>query len=471
MALRRFNPFAGLPNPRAVWAWTMYDAAAQSFTLLVNTLLFSVYFKQVILRGTPSGSADSLWSIVVAGSMLVVVIGSPILGALADERGLKKFFLIAVGLVCSLCTIALGFTGPGDKWLAIALYAPANAAYAFSNVFISSFLTQLATKDNVGRISAMGWGLAYVSNFVLLPCTLLAMQFGGLAPAEHWGPLISGAGVWYLLLMIPTMLYLHEAAGPANRASLTKIAAASIGRLLQTARDAAHYRQLLVFLLAFFVYNLGVQVVVYFSSLIVTDYGLTGMRLVEYMLVITLFAGISAWITGKNQDRWGHRRTITIWLAVWIINTLAFIALPLIGGGSPTTASTATATAASSTPAAPAGAWLLWIAGCGVGLGLGGIGTASRAIVGAFTPRHKAAEFFGLWGMVFKLALLVGVGVFGPIRSAGGDIVAFTALASTFVIGLLILLTVDEHAGQQAARAAEAQAARNSPPAATGRNA
>lgn len=157
----KLNPFAGLPNPKTVWAWGMYDLANQSFTLLVNTLLFAVYFREVIVvddvqRGT------SLWGIVFAASMLLVVIFSPLLGALADSRGLRKAILVGTGVCCASLTIGLGFTGPGLVVLAIVLYIPANFCYQIGENFLASFLPSISTPRNIGRISATGWAMGYV---------------------------------------------------------------------------------------------------------------------------------------------------------------------------------------------------------------------------------------------------------------------------------------------------------------------
>ena len=86
------NPFRGLDNPKTVCAWGLYDLANQSFTLLINTLLFSIYFKEVVVGVDSKG--DSLWGLTFSGSMLLVVLASPLLGAVADCRGWRKNFLV-----------------------------------------------------------------------------------------------------------------------------------------------------------------------------------------------------------------------------------------------------------------------------------------------------------------------------------------------------------------------------------------
>lgn len=162
--LTRLNPFARLPNGRVVWAWGMYDLANQSFTLIINTLLFSIFFKEVVVGvGTPQSAArgDSLWSITFASSMLVVVVLSPFAGALADARAWRRRFLLGTGLVCVALTCSFAGLGPGMIVLAIALYIPANVAYQLGENFLASFLPSVSTSRNIGRVSGIGWAMGY----------------------------------------------------------------------------------------------------------------------------------------------------------------------------------------------------------------------------------------------------------------------------------------------------------------------
>ncbi|MGQ0628263.1 MAG: MFS transporter [Phycisphaerales bacterium] len=428
------NPFRGLPNQREVFAWTMYDAASQSFTLIINSVLFGVFFKRVVMAG--SADADRAWSLMIAVSLLAVCVLAPILGTIADEKGLRKPFLMFSCVVCSACTFFLGFVGPGNEGWTAALYMPANFAYAMSNVFLSAFLPQVATPATMGRVSAIGWGSGYVSSLVMLGLAAGCMVAFDWEEPARWGPLIAGAGVWYLLLAIPTMVGLFEKRTPPQFPPGTNLVLVAVRRLGQTVREASRFRQLLVFLSVFFLYNLGVQTVVYFSAIIADDFGIEGSRLVLFMLPVSLCAGIGAVLTGLYQDRIGNRRTVMIWLAVWVVTSLAFIFVPHPPGPG------------ERSPLE----WVLWVASSAIGLGLGGIGTAGRAMVGAFTPASKTSEFFGLWGLSYKLAALVGAGGFGIVKTQYGNTIAFSVLSAVFVLGFGLMLLVDERAGIAAAQ-------------------
>ncbi len=434
------NPFRNLDRPKEVWAWSMYDLANQSFTLLIITLLFSLYVQGVVtIQPAETATAEVIeaakrqgtfnWSLIHGGSLLLVVALSPVLGAIADGRGWRKQFLITTGILCSLLTCALGFVGPGMIVLAAALYIPANLCYQLGENFVASFLPLISTPRNIGRISAIGWTAGYVGALILLILTMIAMLAFGLEEPRTWRPLFVFAGVWFALGIIPAMRYLQD--DPAEGSELS-----GFQRLRQTLDHASQYRQLVRFLLAFLVYSFGVQVIVGFAAIIAADFGFEQVDLIIFVAQITVVAGLAAAFTSSFQDRIGARPTIFLYLAIWIVSASGLISVKLIW--------------AESGPQ-----WPLWLIGNGLGFALGGIGTASRSLVGRFTPRHRSAEFFGLWGMTYKLSGAVGVLTFGAVAQAFGQLASLILLLCFFVGGLLLLLRVNETAGLRAARRAE----------------
>ncbi len=444
----KLNPFAGLPNPKNVWAWGMFDLANQSFTLLINTLLFAVYFKEVVVADPSRG--DSLWSIAFSGSMLLVVVCSPIFGAIADIRGLRKRFLMTTGVLCALLTCLLAMVEPGLVLLAMLLYIPANFCYQIGENFLASFLPSVSTPRNIGRVSATGWAMGYVGALFLLVLTLGAMIAMNLEDPSRWRVFFIFAGVWFLLNMIPSALILREPLTDASTHSTGTLAGEAIARLKDTLRSAAQYRELITFLAAFFVFGMGVQTIVAFAAILAGDFGIAGTGLVLFVLQITLTAGATAVATAFFQDKIGGKATVIVYLIVWMVSSLALLGISLVPDNP----------AAATDPSIPAKPqWMFWLVGNGIGFGVGGIGTASRSLVGKFTPAHKTAEFFGLWGMVFKLAGVVGVLSFGQVKAWIPDPYGMPAslalLFGFFAIGLVLTLRVRETAGLRAARRAE----------------
>ena len=434
----RFDPLSGVPNKREVLAWGLYDLANQSFTLLIITVLFPIYFKEIVAKS----NGDALWAYAVSGSLAIVVLSSPFVGALADQFGLKKRILLVTGILCSVLTVLLVILGPGDVALALALFVVANICYQLGENTLAGFLPEISTPRNIGRVSAIGWTMGYVGALALLLIVMASVLAFDLKDEATWPPFFVLAGVWFALGMVVPMIVLRETK-PDVRPRIDP--AAVVARLADTVRQAGHYRQLACFLVSFFVYGLGVWTIIAFAGIIARDFGLEGAYLIIYTLQITVTAGISAVLTGIYQDRIGARNTVMIFLGVWIITSIGLLLLTLI----PQTARLDTQ-------------WAFWIVGNGVGLGLGGIGASSRSMVGRCTPRHKTAEFFGLWGMTYKSAGVVGVLAFGSVKQYLGDTASMIVLTSFFVVGLLLLTRVRETQGVRAARRAERnEASRN----------
>ncbi len=443
------NPLRGLNNPREVLAWGMYDLANQSFTLLINTLLFAVYFKEVVVGSeTEAASArgDRLWSGVVAASMLTVVLLAPFLGALADGRGLKKRMLLGTGVACVAFTCSFALIGGGDVWLALVLYFCGNVAYQVGENFLASFLPEVAHSRNMGRVSAIGWSMGYVGALGLLAAMVLAIKVFGLDRTEDWAPLFIFAGIWFLMGMIAPAIVLRERPPAAEAEMAENAVAEALRRLRSTLRSAARYRQLIRFLIAFLLYGMGVQTVVFFAAIIGKDIvwvnispEAQNIRLIFLALLLTITAGAAAITTSFFQDKIGAKPTIFIYLAVWIFGTMALAWFHF------------------ETQRQRAIEWHFWMIGAFVGFGLGGIGAASRAMVGRFTPRHKTAEFFGLWGTAYKLAAVAGVFLFGQVKALS-DTASLFVLIGYFVAGAIALFFVAEMRGVRAAQRAEREA-------------
>lgn len=421
------NPFKALPNGREVWAWGMYDLANQSFQLLINTLLFGNYIAKVVASTPDKGK--TAWGAMAASAMLIVVIVSPVVGALADARAWKKRLLIATGIGAALCTGLLAVLGPGMLPLAIALYVTAGVLVGLGENFLGSFLPELSTPQTVGRISAIGWTMSYVGALGLLAITAIAVFGFKMQDPSQWRWIFIIAGLWFVGGMLPSMFILRERATPLPAEARRGVIADAFRQLRTSVHESAKYRQLRRFFAAAFIYSLGTNTVIYFLGMIGDQFGFGIGKLTLMALVTALTAGAGSLFAARHQDRLGHRRTLFIFLGIWILTTLAMAFASLFS----------------------APQWTFWLVAGGVGLGIGGIGTGSRALVGAFTPEDRGGEFFGVWGMVYKLSAVVGLVAFVVVSKAFGPTAPLFALTLAFATGAALLLRVDEKAGVEAA--------------------
>ena len=360
MNIRRFNPFRSLPNAREVWAWGMYDLANQSFTLLITTLFFGIYFSNVVVGD--EGRGQLLYGRAFAISSLLVVITSPFLGALADFSGRKKAFLTWLGIGCSLFTMALAIAGPDDTLLAMTLFIAANVCFMGGENFLAAFLPELSTRQTIGRVSAIGWTMGYLGALICLPMALLIPGLRDQTIGGFRG-LFLFAGAWFLINALPTMLLLRERKQREVLPAGATLWTIGFLRVLDSARQAGRFRQLTIFLTFFTIYCCGMQVIIVFSGIIASKY-LSPTALIAFVFVLAAVSAVGSAISGLYQDRIGQRLTVQVSLLIWIATSIGAVLLPDTN----------------------APMWLLGLVGAGVGLGLGLTGAASRALVGVLIP-------------------------------------------------------------------------------------
>lgn len=432
--LRRVNPLRELPNQGQIWSWISYDVANQSFTLLINTLLFSVFFTKVVVNDPTRD--DMLWSLTYSISMLLTVIASPFVGAMADSRSWKKIGLMVTGFGCALLTCALGLIPPDGLWIAVLLYIPANFCFSIGENFLASFLPQLADRERFGLLSGVSWAIAYGAALLLLIATAAAMIVFNLRTPDEWRPFFVFAGLWFALFSIPTLMFLREAP-PAGGTAPGNPLIVGIQRLRQTVREVGRFRDLAMLLVASVFYGTAMSVVIFFASILAREFGFSDVDLVIFTGVITVSGILGTLGPAFYQDRFGHRRTTVVLLLLWLVTSLALAGVSWLYHRAPDP---------SQFPR-----WPIWIIGNLLGLGLGSLGSANRAFVGYLTPPERSAEFFGLWGLVFKLAA-IGTIPFAVAKDLIGTTASCLVLAAFVVAGLGLTLLVDERRGAEAAR-------------------
>lgn len=429
----RFYPLAGMPRQKQLWGWISFDIANQSFTLIINTLLFAIFFSQIVVRD--STIDDRVWALTFGTSMLLTALASPIAGALVDRKGWKKRFLIGSGLSCGILTCLLGTVQPGQVVWAVALYIPANFFYSIGENFLASFLPVVAPPKAIGRVSGFSWGCAYFAAILLLISTAAIMQTQGLMDPTTWRPFFVFAGLWFLCFTVPTLLFLPEPP-PTEEAGGGGAVKSGFSALWESLAHTLQFRDLSVLLGASLLYGTAMSTIVFFAGKIAAEYGFTEVKLVLFVAVITFSGVFGTLLPMLFQDKIGHRKTTLILLSVWLVSTLLFAAYAAyyehMSGQIPT--------------------WPLWIIGNLLGFGLGSLGSANRAFVGYLAPEGHEGAVFGLWGLTFKISAIMTF-PFAYVRDTMGTPASLLLLASLVVVGIIATLMVNEKRGRERAEA------------------
>lgn len=416
------------PTPvtrREIFAWALFDFANSSYTTVVVTVAFSVYFTTMV-AGSRRG--DWLWGLSLALSNVLVILLAPVIGAAADAAGRKKLLLCLSYLLCVAGTAALWLVLPGAVALGMTLFVVSNVAFALGESLIAAFLPEISTPRTVGRISGFGWALGYMGGLgcLLLIRPLMAAGFtaSNLGNIRWIWPLTAA---FFAIAGLPTFLVLRERAPRRPGAGLGAQAAGSVRRLLETFRSLRHFSQLARFLVVFFLYSVGFTTVIAFASPFASrTLGFTAGELVILFLVLQLASAAGAMSFGFVQDRAGSRRSLQISLVLWI----------LVCGGAFLCQTKAQ----------------FWGVALLAGLGIGSLQASSRGVISLFSPPAKSGEFFGFWGLALRAAYAIGPALFGAVSSASGSQRAAVLVTGLFfVAGLVGLGGIDEREGRKAA--------------------
>ena len=425
----------------------MFDFANQAYTLLIITVIFGDLFTRVIVGHPPNepnnhAIGNLLWSVALAVSYGLVVILNPVLGAIMDTSRLRKSFLLVSCLVCVGATASLYWVEPGWVLLAMGLIVVSNSAYALGESFVASFLPGLGPREDLGWISGLGWGLGYVGGLV---ATVFALFFLGEPSLDNYarirwvGPF---AATFFLIAALPTFLLLKD----RNRIRPQKNKASYIRegwrRLGQTHRSLETFVDLKRLLWSVFFMMAGLYIVISFAFIYGAQViGWDETARVTMFVTVQLSATVGAFGFGFIHHPLGPKRTYLMTLVLWIMAIAAIWQTPWL---------TQVLNQALNTNWHPQSVFL--VAGLLSGLALGASQSAGRSLVGALAPYGKAAEFFGYWGTVSKLAALFGILGLGLLQALLGLANAVVFCLVLLVVAWWVARSINVNRGIQAAQ-------------------
>ena len=297
---------------REIFGWCCYDFANSAFITVVITVVYGPYFTGVVAAGW--AGANTLWSVILAASQIVVMVFGPALGVLADVSGSKKNFLLSMMSVCSAGTAGLWLTGPGTVALAAGLVIVAYAAFSFGENFCASFLGELSTPANCWRISGYGWSFGYLGGLGALGLAMLVLS---VAPdGVRWVFVVTA--LFMVAATLPVLLLLRERKQPEPHvARWWKLGWESV---LRAARDLPQHLDLLRFFWAFLLYMSGLGAVVAFAAIYSAKVlGFTTGENLVLFASLQISSALGALAFGWWQDRAGSVNMLTLALLLWCL--------------------------------------------------------------------------------------------------------------------------------------------------------
>jgi len=422
---------------RELRAWAMYDWANSAFQTTIIAAIFPIFFQKVAAADLPGPVATSRFAWATTWSILIVAVIAPLLGALADYAAIKKRLLGVFLAIGAVATGAMFFISRGDWLFALVLFVIGNVGVAGSIVFYESLLPHLVPQNELDRVSAAGYAVGYIGGGVLLAINILMMSkpawFGLPGREIAVRASLASVAVWWVVFSIPLFRYVPEPARriePDERPHGNALVIAA-RRLVETFDELRVYRHAFVFLLAFLIYNDGIQTIIRMATIYGTEIGLDDNAMIGALLV-TQFIGIPfAFLFGMFAGRVGAKAAIFVGLVVYAFITVLgyfmrtsteFFALAIL-----------------------------------VGMVQGGTQALSRSLFASMIPRHKSSEFFAFFSVFERYAGILGPAIFAwVVDRTGSSRNAIISVIAFFVVGAVLLTLVDVDTGRRTARQAEA---------------
>jgi len=434
------SPAPASDTRRPVLAWALWDWGSAAFNAVVTTFVFSTYLASslfvdpAVVAAADGNAADpalvraladnaSLVGLALMIAGVVVALLAPVLGQRSDGTGRRKLWLgVNTGMIV-LAMAAMVFVEATPAYLVLGatLLAVGNVFFEFASVNYYAMLSQVSTRENIGRVSGFGWGMGYVGGIVLLVLLLVLFiqgfgnpDAGGLLAVPKEGGLnirlaVLASAAWFAVFAIPVLVRVPEI--PAQRREVRVGFFRSYAVLWATLRSLwRDSRHVLLFLVASAVFRDGLTGVFTFGAIIAAQvFGFSPTEVLYFAVAANVVAGVSTIFAGRLDDRFGPKRVILVSLIGLIV--LGCVIL-LIG---------------TSVPA-------FWAAGLGLGLFVGPVQSASRSFLARVAPEGREGEIFGLYATTGRAVSFLAPGLFALFVSLTGD----TRLG---ILGLVLILT------------------------------
>jgi MFS transporter, UMF1 family len=439
------------PVPRrGVWGWMFFDWAAQPFFTVVTTFIFGPYFVSRIASDPAAGQAA--WGYGIAAAGFVIAILSPVLGSVADQTGPRKPWIAFFAVIKIVSLSLLWLAAPGSSLIPpLIFFSLASIAAEFSIVFNDSMMPRLVSKDEIGRISNIAWGLGYLGGMIVLifvvgclagSATTGKTMFGldplfGLDPARGEDARATGplAALWYLVFIMPMFLFTPDAAkgkpfGRAIRDGLTELG--------ETIFEARKRSGILRFLIARMIYQDGVNALLALGGgFAAAMFGWSITEIGLYGIILNVVAIIGCLVASRLDTALGSKAVVLIALVLLTVATIGIVS----------TAPDSTLFGLVSLPAADSGGMFGTAAekayigyGLLIGLAFGPVQASSRSYLARSVSSAEAGRYFGIYALAGRATSFTAPFLVATVTAATGSPAAGMAVIVLFLLGGLAIL-------------------------------
>ena len=411
---------------RELRAWAMYDWANSAFWTTVIVAVFPPFFSEYAATGlTPQeATARFAWGTTIA--VTIVAIAAPILGTIADQRAMKKPLLGVFLIIGVVATLLMGTIDRGAWFYALMLFIVANIGVASTLVFYDSLLPHIAAPDELDRVSTAGFAIGFIGGGILLVINLVWILrpdlFGLPGTVAAIKLSLVSVGVWWLVFSIPLFRVVPEPPAPPGAPAHLDFTT-TVQTTWHTFQELRRNRNALWLLIAFLLYNDGIQTIIRMSSIYGAEIGIDRNAQIEAFVMVQFVGVPCSFLFGALADRIGAKTALFIALVVYAgVSVLGYFLMT---------------------------EWQFFALAFLVGLVQGGSQALSRSLFARMIPKEKSSECFGFFAVFEKFAGIAGPAVFaGSIALFASSRMAVLSVLLFFVLGALALTKVDVAAGE-----------------------
>lgn len=440
----------------ALTGWVLFDWAAQPYYTLILTFLFAPYFANAVVGDAARGQA--IWGYGAAVAGILVAMGSPLLGAMADGRGGRKLWIAFFSLVMAGGMALLWYAEPGATettiWLVVLAFVIATVAAEFTTVFTNSIMPSLVPPDKIGRLSGIGWGVGYAGGLLSLVMmaglivvnpatgkTLLGLEpLLALDTVTREGDRLVGpfSAVWYLLFMISFFLFVPD---PRVAPAASTGSRSAFAELWDTLRELPQHRDMLIFLIARAIYVDGLSAIFVFGGIYgASVFGWQAFELGLFGIILTLTGAFGAVIGGILDDRWGAKRVIVVSLLILLVGAIGILS---VSKAEVLFSLAVPEKLPGSSPFSSQGELVYLAFAILIGIVAAPVQAASRSLLARLAPPEKLTQFFGLFAFSGKVTAFAAPFLIATVTAAtGSQRAGMTVIAAFLLTGMVLMLFV-----------------------------
>ncbi len=410
-------------NKRALWSWALYDWSNSAFFTIILTFVFAQYFSVSVIQDEVAGTRA--WGNIVGIAGVVIAILAPILGAIADQSGRRKPWLISFTLLCVISSAMLWTVTPDQSqfWTAALWVGLGTLGAEFAFIFYNSMLPDLARPERTGRWSGWAWGLGYVGGIASLVVALYGFieadgTFFNLDrdAAEHVRATFVLVAVWYLVFALPAFFFIPDR--PSTGLSLGAATRAGLVQLKESIAHVRQYRDIVRFLIARMLYTDGLATIFTFGGVYAAGtFNMSPTEVLQFAIALNVTAGLGALGFAWIDDALGGRNTILLSLVGLGCSAFAILVVD--------------------------GATAFWIWGMILGIFVGPLQSASRSHLARVASPHLQTQMFGLFAFSGKATAFAGPLLVGWVTSVtDSQRWGMSTILLFLLIGFVLMLKV-----------------------------